>query len=271
MPGYSKYHPGNTSNLTAQWYVWSLYSSIINTYNADSVTGTSSSDSMNKQHGEISIGAWNYENSMGGGGRINYWRYTPHNESTRWPSSAPTGSGMPYSDDGLTVGDSDPKCLPPVPSASYPLLNTVVSSTTATVDRVIQYDPSWNVLGNFSDQDASGISSIVWQDLANGVADNSNGVNKYGALRMTYPSVAFLSATPGTGNVLLSWAPQGGSPVSDYEYSTDGGASWISTNSTFTSYTVNGLTSGTPYTFKVKAISPGRSSTPSASVTATPN
>lgn len=64
------------------------------------------------------------------------------------------------------------------------------------------------------------------------------------------------SATPGDGQVALSWtapASDGGAAISRYEVSCDNGSTWI-TASTNTSYTFIGLTNGTEYTFKVRAV-----------------
>ena len=81
-----------------------------------------------------------------------------------------------------------------------------------------------------------------------------------------------LSATPGNGQVMLSWVPpSGGAEVTDYEYELDGSGTWISTGSTATSYTVTGLTNGQPYTFRVRAAnSAGASAASTASASVTP-
>ena len=80
-----------------------------------------------------------------------------------------------------------------------------------------------------------------------------------------------LSATPGDGQVILSWtAPaDGGGTITSYEYQQDGGA-WTATGDTSTSYTVTGLTNGTEYTFKVRAVNAIGAGAASSADTATP-
>jgi Fibronectin type III domain. len=64
------------------------------------------------------------------------------------------------------------------------------------------------------------------------------------------------TATPGNGKVALSWAApagDGGSAITKYEVSSDNGGTWTDA-STSTAHTFTGLTSGTAYTFKVRAV-----------------
>jgi len=64
------------------------------------------------------------------------------------------------------------------------------------------------------------------------------------------------AATPGDGQVTLTWAAplsDGGSPITHYEVSSDNGITW-NTASTDIGHTFTGLTNGTQYTFKVRAV-----------------
>ena len=65
-----------------------------------------------------------------------------------------------------------------------------------------------------------------------------------------------LTATRGDEEVTLSWtAPNdGGSAITDYEYSLDGGSTWTSLSTTGTSATITGLTNGTTYSVSIRAI-----------------
>ena len=69
-----------------------------------------------------------------------------------------------------------------------------------------------------------------------------------------------LSATPGDGEVALSWDNPGNATITKYQYSTDGGANFSDfdgdSNSTTTAYTVTGLTNSTEYTLALRAVNP---------------
>ncbi len=84
-----------------------------------------------------------------------------------------------------------------------------------------------------------------------------------------------LTATPGNGQVALSWsapASDGGRAITKYQVSKDNGASWTDVGLS-TSYTFAGLTNGTTYTFKVRAVNSvgnGAEASATATPTATP-
>jgi uncharacterized repeat protein (TIGR02543 family) len=79
------------------------------------------------------------------------------------------------------------------------------------------------------------------------------------------------TATPGDGQVTLSWAApedDGGAVISRYEVSSDNGANWTNVGLN-TSYTFTDLTNSTEYTFKVRAVNSKGNGEESA-VSATP-
>jgi len=91
----------------------------------------------------------------------------------------------------------------------------------------------------------------------------------------TSDSPRSVKATPGNGQVVLSWttpAFNGGSPITNYEVSSDNGATWTPlspANPAATSYTFTGLTNGTSSVFAVRAVNAGGNS-PAAKASATP-
>ena len=81
-----------------------------------------------------------------------------------------------------------------------------------------------------------------------------------------------LGATAGEQKITLAWtAPDdGGSAITDYEYSSDTGSNWASLNTIGTSATITGLANGTAYTLIIRAVNVVGNGAQSASVTATP-
>ena len=91
-----------------------------------------------------------------------------------------------------------------------------------------------------------------------------------------------LSGTPGDKQIIVSFTPgnNGGSAITNYQYSTDNGTTYlalnpITTNSpiTITKLSSNGttdLTNGTPYTVRLKAVNANGVSTASSSISVTP-
>jgi len=92
-------------------------------------------------------------------------------------------------------------------------------------------------------------------------------------------SVSSLTVSPGAGRATVNFtapASDGGSAVSDYvvEYRESTSSSWLSyehaASATTTSYTVDGLTNGLSYDFRVSAVNEVGIGDPSASVSTTP-
>jgi titin len=128
---------------------------------------------------------------------------------------------------------------------------------------------------NWSNTLAAGATSETVTGLTNGTAyvfrvsaTNSIGTSAWSSSSASVSPAALPSAptlltlTPGANNVALTWAAPsntGGFAVTDYtiEYSSNGGTNWSTfahSASTATSITVTGLTNGTSYVFRVKAV-----------------
>ena len=141
--------------------------------------------------------------------------------------------------------------------------------------------------GSWTDISGSGASttSHTVTSLTNGTAYTFKvrAVNTHGdgaesdaatATPATTPAAPTgLSATDGNTQVTLSWtAPTstGGANIIGYKYSKDNGATYTATGATTTSHTVTGLTNGTGYTFKVRAVNRQGDGAESTAATATP-
>ena len=84
-----------------------------------------------------------------------------------------------------------------------------------------------------------------------------------------------LSATPGNGQasiVFVAPASTGGAQISNYEYSTNNGTTWVARTpaSTTSPVVITGLVNGTTYQVKLRAVNTAGPGTPSAAVAVTP-
>jgi hypothetical protein len=80
--------------------------------------------------------------------------------------------------------------------------------------------------------------------------------NPNGYVNTSKPSAPILNTiTPSTGQLTLNFTlgSDGGSAITDIEYSTNNGATWTSSNKTTSPFTVTGLANGTTYQVKVRA------------------
>jgi hypothetical protein len=90
---------------------------------------------------------------------------------------------------------------------------------------------------------------------------------------VTSPAAPLIaSVTPGNGALLVAFTPgsNGGASVTEYDYSLNGGATWTSTGSTSSIFTINGLTNGTTYSVVLRAINTQGDSPNSGAVSGTP-
>ncbi len=82
-----------------------------------------------------------------------------------------------------------------------------------------------------------------------------------------------LTATPGNARLTVGFtAPSedGGSAITDYEWTTDDGATWHSSGRTTSPLTITGLTNATEYSVKVRAVNANGNGVASEAATGTP-
>jgi hypothetical protein len=89
------------------------------------------------------------------------------------------------------------------------------------------------------------------------------------------PAPTSLSATPKASSAEIAFtdpSSNGGSAITNYEYSLNGGSTWIalSPSDTITPLTISGLTDGTSYSIQIRALNSYGSGVSSASVSVTP-
>jgi hypothetical protein len=198
------------------------------------------------------------------------------------------GSHRGYTGETITVPtaafpDAGPMLAPTALSATGG--NAQVSLTwtapsynggSAITDYAVQYSTNSGSTWTSASRTASTTASQVVSSLTNGTAYvfrvaaiNANGTGTYTTASSSVTPTAptppnaptSLTATAGNAQIALAWtAPSapGTSAITGYtvEYTPSGGsAQTVSTGSTGTSYTLTGLTNGTAYTVRVRAVS----------------
>ena len=84
------------------------------------------------------------------------------------------------------------------------------------------------------------------------------------------PTITALTPGDGTLDVTATLGSSGGLTVTGVEYELDGSGTWVSSGQATGRFTITGLTNGTTYSVRVRAVSPVGSSPASAAVSGTP-
>jgi hypothetical protein len=170
-----------------------------------------------------------------------------------------------------------------VPDASNTLdITTVVSGSSIyfPIKSGIEY-----TLGNDTITYNSLTQKIVIGTTQYSLGDNIQFGSKYYRIdqvgggtfsEVTAPSApSGLSATAGNGQLTISFTPgnNGGSLITNYEYSTNGGSSFTAFSPAIgnvSSVTITGLTNGTTYNVKLKAVNVAGAGAESSAISGTP-
>lgn len=214
------------------------YSSLSNSYEFYTYSGVS-----NKQHGSVTISF-----------------------STGVPN-APTGLAGTASNGGVELYWTAPSSVGvgPIEGYAVEIATSPFSSFTAT-----------SCTGT--------ATTCAITGLANGTAykfrvkaTNSAGDSAYSALSVelvpsgppTAPTIDSLTRSDGSLSVAFSGATSS-APITDYEYSLDNGANWISSGYTSSPLVISGLTNGESYSIVLRTVNAIGSSAASSAATAIP-
>lgn len=124
---------------------------------------------------------------------------------------------------------------------------------------------------------SNGTSYSVSIRAVNSVGSSATVIASSAVVPANNPSApSITSVVAGAGQAVINFsAPvsDGGISITNYQYTKDGGANWISLSpaSTATSITVTGLTNGTNYSFAVRAVTPSTTGQASSYSSATPS
>ncbi len=138
-------------------------------------------------------------------------------------------------------------------SMGYGTYNTAITELAASEPNVYAIDSTGAGLRDANHWSYSGLKTVT----------SSMVTTAKSVLGLNFPGLpTSLSATPSSSSVALTWtapAANGGAAISDYviQYKTNAASTWSTFSdgtSTATSTTVTGLTGGTVYNFRVKAI-----------------
>jgi predicted RecA/RadA family phage recombinase len=100
--------------------------------------------------------------------------------------------------------------------------------------------------------------------------DYSEALTPFAITVPNAPTIDSISAFNSELRIFFTAGTNGGSSITDYEYSIDNGSTWISSGSTSSPITISGLTNGTSYQIKLRAVNTAGSGNASLAVSATP-
>ncbi len=134
-------------------------------------------------------------------------------------------------------------------------------------------DGSYALYLRFQDLAPSGSESFTWYYAAGRTADLSSVLSGLdSAAKPGAPTIGTI--TPGNRQLSVAFTAgsSGGSSITNYEYSTDGGTTWVarSPGATNSPLTITGLTNGTSYSVRLRAVNSEGSGTASSALSATP-
>lgn len=206
--------------------------------------------------------------------------------STSYTITGNPSAGSPVTTTvAITVKAEGPSILAVTPSNGQATVSfTSGESGSATISNYkysTDNGATWNTRSPASD-----LSPIVLSGLTNGtsyavklIAVTSAGDSLPSAAVTVTPATAasaptITSITPGnaSASIAFSSGATGGSPITNYEYSTDGGASWtaLSPANTVTPLSISGLSNGTTYSVKIRAVTAVGAGAASSAVSVTP-
>jgi titin len=188
----------------------------------------------------------------------------------------------------VSISTATPKTTPSAPSVSAIVAGNQSLSVAFTAgatggSSITGYQYSIN--GGSTWTTASGTSSpITISSLTNGtsyqvalravnVVGNGDASNILSSTPRTVPNaptISSITAGANQGSVAFTLSGNGGSAVTDYEYSVNAGSSWISAGTITSPLVVANLANGTAYDVQIRAVNIAGAGTGSSSSSVTP-
>jgi hypothetical protein len=142
-----------------------------------------------------------------------------------------------------------------------------------TANIVQTNDGSYALYLRFQDLAPQGSESFSWYYAAGATADLATLLtNLDSAAKPGAPAVSAVNAGDSEASVVFTAGTSGGSTITNYEYSTNGGSSWVARSPAATSspLVITGLTNGTSYSVRIRAVNSEGSGTASSATSITP-
>jgi titin len=224
------------------------------------------------------LGGYPGENSVGGlsGLSASYSFYADDESNGSVTVSYSTGVPGAPSGVGGAPGNS---------SASIYWTAPAVAGLTSVSDYLVQYSSNGGSTWSSPIDTASTTTSATVTGLTNGTgyifqvaAVNSIGQGLWSASSGTVtPSgppdaPVITSITPSDGSLSVAFSAANSSqPITDYDYSLDGGTTWVSTGDTASPIVIAGLTNGTSYSVELRGVNGDGGGAASAPSSGTPS
>lgn len=246
-------------------------------YSSGAVAGGTQNVTLQQLQSALSGASWSSAVATGSGNGI------PPNYKTSGVGCGTAGGGVTTGRCWDTPSDDAVVFRYPITSLATPVNpgNTFVSlswsapsgGSTAT-SYVVQYKRTSDPDSSFAtfSTPTFGTNRETVTSLTNGVnysfriaARNADGTSAYTSVRTATPTgppppPTSLSATPDTSSAVIAFTSpvsDGGSPITNYQYSLNGGTTWTAFSPADTSspVTITGLAPGTTYQLRLRAIS----------------
>ncbi|MGD0882481.1 MAG: putative Ig domain-containing protein [Acidimicrobiales bacterium] len=178
------------------------------------------------------------------------------------PPGAPTITSISPEDGALQVNFSAPTTSTPINGYQYQLDGTGPWLASAATSSPL-------TISGLTDGTSYSVEIEAINDVGTGSASNS--MSQTPVAVPGAPTITSTQVGPGTASIAFTPGSDGGSTLTGYRYSTDGGTSWSSTSSTDSPLSLTGLANGTTYPFELEAVDVSGDGAPATASLTTPS
>jgi DNA-binding beta-propeller fold protein YncE/outer membrane protein OmpA-like peptidoglycan-associated protein len=187
------------------------------------------------------------------------------------------GSVVISYDTGLPGTPTNVVATPGASSVGLAWVAPAVTGSSAIDDYLVRYSSDGGLTWTYLDTSSTATSTTL--PLSNGAAYvyevaavNQLGPGDWSVLADPPGAPTLTGITPGNAYVSVPFTTggDGGSAITGYRYSIDGGNTWQAVSGVASPLLISGLTNGTTYTLEIEAVNAAGTSAPSNSETATP-